>query len=103
VECREASVATTRGVTALALEVVEELAEEGSVEIRDHEAGWSTDEALGSEAQEQAERRAVRRDGVWTRLPLPEQPVGEECLHQRREVGGHGALFRGRIARSVAS
>src|SRR6266478_7214367 len=104
VERREASVATASGVAALALEVVEELTEEGSVEIREHEVGRGTAEARGGEPQEQAEGGAVRSDGVRARLPLPEQAVGEEGLQERGEVGGgHGASFLGPVARSVAS
>lgn len=67
-------------LTPFPLEVIEELAEEGRVEVRDHEAGGSTPEARGREAQEQAEGGAVRRDGVRAGLPLADQTVGEEAL-----------------------
>jgi len=50
VERCEAGIAAARGIAALALEVLEELAEEGGVEIGEREAGGGTAEARGSPA-----------------------------------------------------
>jgi hypothetical protein len=49
---RETCVATARGVTALALEVIEELAEEGGVEVGEPEAGGRTAQPFGRESEE---------------------------------------------------
>jgi hypothetical protein len=49
---REAGIATAGGVTAFALEVFEELAEEGGVEVGEAEAGGRTAQPFGRESEE---------------------------------------------------
>ncbi len=103
-ERRESGVTAAGGVATFALEVVEELAEEGSVEIGELEPGWSSAEACCREAQEQTEGVAVGGHRVWARPPLLEQAVGEEGLQERGKIGGaHGNVLRTRVARSAAS
>jgi hypothetical protein len=104
VERRTAGIAAARGVAALALEGIEELAEEGGVEVGEREAGGGTAEARGGEAQEQAEGVAVGGHRVRARPPLLQQAIGKEGLQERGKIGGaHGASSRGPVARSVAS
>ena len=61
-------------------------------------------QALRSEDEQQPERVAVGRDGVWTRAELRVKPVGEEVLEERREIRrGHRASPRAAVSRrSVA-
>jgi hypothetical protein len=49
---REAGIATAGAVTALTLEVIEELAEEGGVEVGEPEAGGRTARPFGRESEE---------------------------------------------------
>jgi hypothetical protein len=49
---REAGIATAGGVTALALEVIEELAEEGGVEVVEPKAGGRTAQPISRESEE---------------------------------------------------
>jgi hypothetical protein len=88
VERREAGVAAASGISALSLEVIEELAEECGVEIGEHEAGGSPAELFNGKAQEQSEGVAVGGHSVRARPPLREQAVGKESLQERGKVGG---------------
>jgi hypothetical protein len=49
---REAGVATAGGIAAFALEVIEELAEEGGLEVGELEAGGHTAQPLLRESEE---------------------------------------------------
>jgi hypothetical protein len=80
----EASVAGPSTVAAVGLEVLEELADEGRVEIFDEQIRGGLVESLGREVQQHAERVAVPSDGVRARVPLPKQAVREEGLHESR-------------------
>ena len=104
VECREARVSAAGAIAALAFKVVEELAQERGVEIRKHEARRGAAEGRCGKAQEKAEGISIGGHGVSARAALLDQAVGEEGLQERGEIaGGHGALRRGPVARSVAS
>src|SRR6266498_3463323 len=103
-ERRESCVAAASGIAAVLLEMVEELAEEGGVEIGDREAGGGATETLGREAQKQTESVAIGCHRVWARAPLLEQAGGKEGLQKRGEIlSAHGASLRDPVARSVAS
>jgi hypothetical protein len=94
VKRRETRVAAAGGIAALALEVVEELAEESGVEIGQFEVGGGTAQPLGRESEEQPEGIAVGGYGVRAGPSLCDQAVGEEGLEKPREVGGvHCASF----------
>lgn len=100
----EARVATAGGIFAFALKVVEEVAEESSVEVGNGQSRRGASQASRGETQKQAKRVSVGDNGMWARLSLPLQAISEEGLQQRGELGGgHGAPLREPIARSVAS
>jgi len=72
-------------VTALGLEVSEEVADERRVEILERELAWRFVKPLRREAQQEAEAVPVPGDGVGARMPLCEQAVSEERLKMRGE------------------
>ncbi|HET7438667.1 MAG TPA: hypothetical protein VFJ56_04160 [Nitrospira sp.] len=99
----QAGVSGASAVFASALEVIEEQANEGRIEVFDPELAGHFAESFFSKLQKQAEAIAISRDGVRARLPLAEQAIGKEGLKKRGEAGGnHGCTSRG-TSRSVAS
>jgi hypothetical protein len=90
-------------VFASAFQVIEEETKEGSIKVFDAELGWAFAESFFGEFQQQAKRIAISPYGMWARLLLAKQTIGEERLQERRKAGGHhGCTSRG-INRSVAS
>ena len=66
----QAGVAGPSTVAAVGLDVLEELADEGRIEIFDEQIGGRLAESLGREVQQQPERVAVSSDGVGACVPL---------------------------------
>jgi hypothetical protein len=79
----EPGVSRAGGVAALALEMVEELADELSVDVGKIQVGWLLPGVLLGECQQELERVAVGGNGLRARVPLPDEPVGEELLQGR--------------------
>ncbi len=92
-------------VTACFLEVIEEVADEGCVQILEGQLRRGLPQPLFGESQEQAEGVPVSRDGVRAGSALPQETVGEEGLHQTGEVGvgTHGWTSFGLSSRRAAS
>jgi acyl-coenzyme A thioesterase PaaI-like protein len=65
---------------AVALEVLEELADQLGVEFADIYPGWLFAELIGREAEQQPHRVAVGGDRVRADGAFADQPVGEERL-----------------------
>lgn len=85
---RQPGVAGADAVVALGLEVVEEPADEGGVEVLEPEGGGRLARFLRGEPQQQAEGVAVGGDRVWAGPALGHEPLGEECLDGRPD-GAH--------------
>jgi hypothetical protein len=104
VDGSQAGVAAAGAVTAILLEVVEELSEESGVEVGEKKAGWGTVKSPLREVQEEAECIAVGPNRMGAGLALFKQALGEEGLRERRELGrAHSEPSRRRVARSLAS
>jgi hypothetical protein len=97
----QARVAGAHGVAAVALEVVEEGADERRVEVREVEPRGRRARPLGGEPQEEPPGVAVGGDGLRAGLPLPDEPLGEERLEGRGERA-HGRSPRWRSRRPPA-
>ena len=97
----EADVAGARAVSALVLEVFQERADRGRVELCELQAGRRRAGLLLHEAQQQPERVAVAGDGVRADPALAEQPVGEVRLQRRGEGGHDGPLSAGSSRRAA--
>jgi hypothetical protein len=76
----EAEVTGARTVLTLALEMIEELRDERSVEIAEREFSGGFVESLLGEAQQQAEGVTVAGNSVGTGLSLCGESFGEEGL-----------------------
>ena len=86
--------------------MIEEGADEGRVQIVESQPGWHLAETLGREAQQEAERVPIRRDGMGTGRTLLHESIREEGLEQRGEAGRElhaGASDPSRVTRSAAS
>ena len=84
-------VAAADGVAPLALEVVEERADHGRVQVSDIEpARWGSGARRG-EAEQQPQGVAVGGDRVRAGPALGDQPLGEERLHGRGDRGHRGS------------
>src|SRR5712691_2895124 len=104
VERREASVTAAGAIAPFPFEMLEEGAEEGSIEIGEDETGGGAAQARGGEAEEQAEGVAVGGHGVGAGRPFAPQAFGEEGFQEGGELGsGHGLSSSERVTRSVAS
>jgi hypothetical protein len=69
---------------------LEELPQEGNIEIFGEEFGWRPPEELTIELKQQPERISVSRYGVLARTELIYQPVSEETLNEGLQAGsGH--------------
>jgi hypothetical protein len=92
----QAGVAGPHAVAALALEVVQERADQPGVQVGDLQAGGRLAGALGGEAQQQLAGVAVGGDGVGAGLALADEPVGEVGLQGRgqRARRAHGRPLR---------
>ena len=84
---RQACVAAPGAVAAFLLEVIEEVADEGRVQILEGQLRRGLPQSLFGEPQEQAEGVPVSGDGVRAGPALPQETVGEERLDQTGEVG----------------
>ena len=84
---RQACVPAPGAVTAFLLEVIEEVADEGCVQILEGQLRRGLPQSLCGEPQEQAKGVAVSGDGVRAGPALPQEAVGEEGLDQTGEVG----------------
>jgi hypothetical protein len=82
---READVAGARAVAAVALQMVEEGADEPHVEILDLKIGRLPLHPGGGEAQEQDEAVRVGCDRMWARAALARQVVPQEGGEMGRE------------------
>jgi len=87
VDRRQSGVASSGAVTTFSLEMLEELADKGGVEILDPQGRRRLFEPLRCELQQDPEGVTVSSYGVGARLSLLEQPFGEEGLEESREVG----------------
>jgi hypothetical protein len=83
--------------------VIEEVTNEGSIEIFDLKLIRHFAKAFFRKLQQQAERITISRDGVRARLPLAKQAIGEEGLKKRGKAGGNHGRTSLWISRSVAS
>src|SRR6266702_6031853 len=96
---REPDVAAPRRVPALALDVVQEGADQRRIEIREAQRGRGLLEPPLREAEEQSKGIAVARDRVGAHPSLLEKAVDEERLQEPGEVG-RGARHGDRTFRS---
>jgi hypothetical protein len=80
VERGEARIASARGTAALLFDVVEELAQQRSVEILDPQTAGCVSEPFGGEAKQEPKGIAVTSNGVRAGAELSEQPIREEPL-----------------------
>lgn len=95
-------VAGPRAVGARLLQVGEELADGGGVEVFEQQLRGRSPGALVHEAQKQPEAVAVCGDGVGAGVALADEPVGEEPLQQGRQRG-HGRCSQMSSSRCAAS
>jgi hypothetical protein len=105
VDRRQADVAGAGAVVALALEVIEEGADQPCVEVRELERRRWLAGPLGGEREQQAHRVAVAAGCVRARLALGRKALGEERLRGRGEQG-HGSsprVISRRLAASASS
>jgi len=91
----QAVVSCRHTVSPIPFEVFKELTQEIRVELLQSEIGRLPAKALCGETQQQAKRIPVAGHRVRAGAKLAEQPVGEETLKERGEVGGgHHTLPR---------
>jgi len=83
--------------------MIEEMTNEGSIEILDLKFRRHFAKAVFRKLQQQAKRIAISRDGMRARLPLAKQTIGEEGLKKRGKAGGSHGLTSLWISRSVAN
>jgi hypothetical protein len=102
----EPRIAGPGAVVTVAIQMLQEPADQGHVEVGQVQVMWLLAGLGGGVAQQQPERVAVGSDRVGAHLPLLHQPVREERLQGRRE-GGHGCppdwVFRWAAASSINS
>ena len=101
VHCHQAGVASAHAVVTFVLEVIEEGADERSVEIDQVELAGCLAGALRGEAEQESERVPVGGDGVGAHSPLGDEALAEERLEQRGEAA-HGSTPSRRSRRSAA-
>jgi hypothetical protein len=85
----QAGVPRARAVLAGAFQVIEEEADEGSIEVFDPELVGAFAELLFRELQKETEAIAISRDGMRARLSLAKQTIGKERLKKRGKAGGN--------------
>jgi hypothetical protein len=85
----QANVPRASAVFASVFQGSEEESNEGSLEVFDAELGGAFVEPFLGELQKQAKAIAIAGDGMWARLRLAKQPMGEERLEEGRKGGGH--------------
>ena len=85
--------------------MIEELADEGRVEVFDHQVARGLAESAHREVQQKPEAVAVSGNGMRAGPTLSEQAVGEERLQEGREGGGDHDCTSSYLStrRSVAS
>jgi hypothetical protein len=74
----QADVSTSSADAAFILQVIEECAYQGSIQVPDRQCRWSLLEMTLRESQEQAKGVTIARDGVGTGLSLSHKTVHEE-------------------------
>jgi hypothetical protein len=79
-DCSESSIPCPDTVCSLLLDMLEELANEGSIQNLDGQVRRLLAEFLCRKLQEQTKGISVRGYGVRARSALPKKPVGEEGL-----------------------
>jgi hypothetical protein len=89
VDGSQPNVPRASAVFASTFQVIEEETKEGSIEVFDAELGGAFVEPFLGELQQQAEAVPISRYGMWARLPLTKQAIGEKRLKERRKTGGH--------------
>jgi len=95
VDGSQANIPRASAVFASAFQVIEEETNEGSIEVFDAELGGAFVESLLGELQQQAKGITISLYGMWARLPLAKQTIGEESLQERRKIGAnHGCTSR---------
>lgn len=99
----EAGVAGPGAVSALFLDMIEELTDERRFQILGLQVRGGIAESFRGKLQQETERVAVSRDGVSACLSLPKQAIQEEGLQKGLEAGGDydRASFRLSINRSL--
>jgi hypothetical protein len=90
----QARVPRTRAILADAFQVIEEEADEGSIEVFDLELAGAFAELLFGELEKETKAIAISRDGMRTRLSLAKQTIGKERLKKRGEAGGNHRTSR---------
>jgi hypothetical protein len=73
---------------AFALKMIEEGQDQGRVEIRQHKAFGCLAHVLLGKLEEQAKAITVGGHGLWTRVPLSDQPLQKIFLQERGKTGG---------------
>ena len=80
VDCRQPGVPAPGAVVPFLLEVIEEVADEGSVQLFERQPRRHFPQLPGCKMQQKAKGVAVSGDGVAAGSALPQQAVGEEPL-----------------------
>ena len=82
----EAGVAGAGAVAPGALQMLQEVSDQGGVELLDREVGGGLAQSFAGEPEEQAEGIPVPGNGMGAGLPLAEQALLEEGLQERRKA-----------------
>jgi hypothetical protein len=98
-ERRQTSVAASRAVVPILLQVIEEAEDKSGVEIDQHQCGRGLTDPDFSEVEQQSERVSVGGDGARADGSLAAQVLDEEALEQggkrqRRDRINHCVLLR---------
>jgi hypothetical protein len=101
VDGREPSVARAHGISSLVLEVIQERANERSVDIGEVQGGGRLAGALAGKAEQHSPSVPIGSNSQRARVALAQEPLGEERL-QRRCERAHGLALPHRSRRSAA-
>ena len=101
----QADVSGASAILPASFKIVEKMSDERHVQIIEREVRWRFTQPFFCKLKQQAERIAISRYGVGTRLTLPKEAIRKERLQKRGKAGRHydRALFPLLITRSVAS
>jgi len=86
-DCSQTVVSRPRAVASVEFEVLEELPQEGDVEIFYEQFGRRPSEVLTAELEQEPKGISVSRYGILARTELLYQPVGEEALNEGLQAG----------------
>ena len=87
----EPGVSGGAAVASLVFQMVQERADQGGIQVGHAESARRSTRLLVREGEQEPEGIAVGRDRVRAGVGLPGQPVGEEPLQDRREIGHKSA------------